>query len=835
MKNIRSYLNFSFLFYNHYFMNRKSIFTSKNLNKSLRLNLSFGLFSPFLAILVLTIVSPIAKAHVVINEIMQSNIDCIMDDLNEFPDSWVELYNPDVQVALLTEYSIGTSEDANVAYPLSGSLSLAQHIVVFCDKADQGHHTNFRLDSGKGCSVYLFHNGEIVDKVVNLKKQPAANISYGRISDFSEDWGYQDQPTPGAKNCGRICQDVLPDPVFSVPGRVSSKVFDLILSLPKDAPTDAVIRYTLDGSEPINSSSLYSGPINVSGSMTIRAKLFCDGYLSPRSITHSYIFHPQDMTIPIISLVTDNDYFYDEKIGIYVEGSYSSWMNNYSYDWRRPVNVEYFVSNESESVINQLCETRVKGGATRFYPLKSLVLYANKRFGTKRLNYEFFPDQTPGIMEFKSIELRNAGNDYGSTYMRDGVIQKSMGMNCDLDWQASRPVVLYINGIYKGVINIRPRSNEDYVYSYYDGLEDIDMLENWWELKSGTYDNFFSFKNFYSEEGHYLEEYEEFMDIGEFCNLMIMNLFFDNKDFPANNIVMWRPISESGRWRWIAKDTDFGLGYARMRPDYPTLDWIVTPGFDGGSLNGANNETSTRLFRRLLNIPEFKKMFIDRCGVYLGDFLKIDSIIGCIDSRYDELKGEMDSHCTLLHPQGLDYESELNWVREWVRQRHNFFYTYLSEFFGLESPVSLLIHSGEGSCLRLIVNDIPMRSDEFDGYFYPDQKLVIKSDSESDSFFVRGWMVKVYTGDSVSTMVYDTEILSIDMPFGDMVEISPITSADPFEVEEVSDAFESNSPCDVFDISGRFIGSYVLSTLSELSPGLYVVRQGKVSKKLTIK
>lgn len=179
MKNIRSYLNFSFLFYNHYFMNRKSIFTSKNLNKSLRLNLSFGLFSPFLAILVLTIVSPIAKAHVVINEIMQSNIDCIMDDLNEFPDSWVELYNPDVQVALLTEYSIGTSEDANVAYPLSGSLSLAQHIVVFCDKADQGHHTNFRLDSGKGCSVYLFHNGEIVDKVVNLKKQPAANISYG--------------------------------------------------------------------------------------------------------------------------------------------------------------------------------------------------------------------------------------------------------------------------------------------------------------------------------------------------------------------------------------------------------------------------------------------------------------------------------------------------------------------------------------------------------------------------------------------------------------------------------------------------------------------------------
>ena len=33
------------------------------------------------------------RAQVVINELMQSNVDCIMDDLDDFPDSWVELYN----------------------------------------------------------------------------------------------------------------------------------------------------------------------------------------------------------------------------------------------------------------------------------------------------------------------------------------------------------------------------------------------------------------------------------------------------------------------------------------------------------------------------------------------------------------------------------------------------------------------------------------------------------------------------------------------------------------------------------------------------------------------
>lgn len=125
----------------------------------------------------------------------------------------------------------------------------------------------------------------------------------------------------------------------------------------------------------------------------------------------------------------------------------------------------------------------MKGGASRGSGLKSLAVYANKRFGEKRFYHEFFPDQTPGIDEFKSIEMRNAGNDFDYMYMRDAVIQQSMGLHADLDWQPSRPVILYINGEYKGIMNIRPRSNEDNIYSFYDGLEDIDMFENWNELK----------------------------------------------------------------------------------------------------------------------------------------------------------------------------------------------------------------------------------------------------------------------------------------------------------------------------------------------------------------
>ncbi|MDE6242960.1 MAG: chitobiase/beta-hexosaminidase C-terminal domain-containing protein, partial [Muribaculaceae bacterium] len=406
------------------------------------------------------------SAHLIINEVMQSNIDCIMDNINEFPDSWVELYNPGTVTENLAEYSICDKDKPSNAYKFtSGYLKPGEYIIIHCDKVGHGFHTDFRLESGKGGGVYLYKNDEVVDKVENWAKQPAPNIALGRETDGSDVWGYQAVPTPGAANCGEICTDILDAPGFSTPGFVNGKPFDLALTLPKKAPAGAVIRYTLDGTEPTESSAVYASPIAIDKSTVVRAKVFCKGYLSPRSTTHSYIWHHTDQTIPVVSIVTDKDYFYDDYLGIYVKGAYKEKTPNYEYDWRRPINIEYFAADQSTSSINQLCETRVKGGASRSYKLKSLAVYANKRFGEKRFNYEFFPDQTPGIREFKSIELRNAGQDFDYMYMRDGIIQQSFGMNCDMDWQPWRPAVVYINGEYLGILNIRPRSNEDHIYS----------------------------------------------------------------------------------------------------------------------------------------------------------------------------------------------------------------------------------------------------------------------------------------------------------------------------------------------------------------------------------
>ena len=129
------------------------------------------------------------RAQLVINELMQSNIDCLLDDLNDYPDSWVELHNNSNTSVNLSEYSIGLTKDASEAWKLPyRMISPYQFVVVYCDKVGDGMHANFRIDSGKG-AFYLFHHNEIVDELPNLAKQPAPNISYGRKTESSSVWG----------------------------------------------------------------------------------------------------------------------------------------------------------------------------------------------------------------------------------------------------------------------------------------------------------------------------------------------------------------------------------------------------------------------------------------------------------------------------------------------------------------------------------------------------------------------------------------------------------------------------------------------------------------------
>ena len=727
-----------------------------------------------------------SRAQLVINEFMQSNIDCVMDDLNEFPDSWVELYNSGDSDINLESYKLGTKEDGSDAWQLPyKDVGAKKYILVYCDKESISLHTPFRLESGKGCEIYLFKGSTIIDKVKDLKKQPSPNIAYGRKTDGADEWGYQVTPTPNAANSGEICSrdHILGEPVFSEQGKVlyGNKPINLALSLPEGSPEGAEIRYTTDGTEPTKTSTKYTKEIAISSSIVIRAKLFCDGWLSPVSSVQSYIYHYRYPTIPIISIVTNDKYLNDSKIGIFANNQ--SHEKSKQKDWRRPINFELFDAEGEPSQLNQLCETRITGAYSREASRKSMAIYCNKRFGKKNLDYEFFPDQCPGLTNYKSIVLRNAGNDRDYIYMRDAVCQRVMAENGDIDWQAWRPSVVYINGKYWGILNIRERANENNIITHYDGLEDIDLLENE-ELKEGTTDNYNIFRAFYTAHGHTLAEYAELMDWEEYIRITTMNHYFNNLDYPGNNNVIWRPRAEGGKWRWIAKDLDYSMGLYNPNAgesggyDHKIIEQWYNPS-DWNLHKGANfsiTSTSTRLFRRLMEDEDFKREYIDRFCIYMGDFLNEKRIREIWDPMYNMIKDEWSKHKSAAGVWS-NYDSELGSARWWVSLRTAEMYKQLSSFFELGSTITMTINKDNNSDAAeagVIFNNVKLTRNTFDGKFFADRKVTLEGIAPEGKV-VTGWNVKtISTSGTVTESKVDGSRYEFVMPECSSIVINAI-------------------------------------------------------------
>jgi hypothetical protein len=754
----------------------------------------------------------------VINELMQSNVENIMDDITEFPDSWIELYFPMTDAAIvenLGDYKIGTKDKASKAWQLPEMwVNPGQHIIIYCDKEgkeDNRLHTDFRLESGKDGKLYLFKGDEIVDKLEGMAKMPAPDVAYGRKTDGADEWGYQLTPTPGKANTGEICdgKHILGTPVFSEKGRVVSgnATINLTLSLPDGAPEGAVIRYTTNGSEPTATSTKYTSAINITKTKVIRAKVFCDGWLSPVSSAQSYIFHPRAMTTPIFSVQTNDKYLNDKTIGLFANNN--SKEDKRLHDWRRPVNIEMFTSEGAESTFNQLGETRIQGGASRANALKSMVFYANKRFDPdhKRFQYKFFPDQKPGVTEFKSFSLRDGGNDFGDLYFRDLIIQRTMAANVEsLDWQAGHTAVLYINGEYMGMLNIRERSNEDNIYSNYGGLEDLDMIEIGHEkinnvdqfeeeLKEGTIDFYNAFKAFYSEKGHTLAEYEQWLDVSEYLDIAVMNLFYGNNDWPGNNTVFWRPNDDdtkSGlpkRFRVIVKDTDFGLGLYGKQNSYNMIDLLYNPSKHSGDA-WAYTEPATRLLKNMLEAPDILNMFIDKCCVFMGDFMNGTGTGEMIDIIQAEAMEEFVAHRDKYNPvpewawwqddNRTDIGKKFNNAKNWAAGRPDHFYKHIGDQWKLGSPVALTINKTTKADIEITFNGIKMSNNVFDGKYFKNRAITINGGET-----VKGWRLSGAKNEDVAgselTINMTSSALKIEPLFGDVngiqtIDYSPLTS-----------------------------------------------------------
>lgn len=762
-----------------------------------------------LAIIPLCCTLAAAQGKLHINELMQSNVDFLMVD-HDFPDSWVELYNGSNQTLNIGQYRIGASNVFSEAFLLSASaLSIepGKNVILYCDKTtDKPLHYNFNLEAGKG-SLFLFdETGQAIDSIF-YPKMPAPNVAYGRTTDGNDEWQYELTPTPEASNNSEGSNEVLPEPLFSTAGHLMTGGAETVtISMPEGVPEDTRIYLTTDGSEPTWSSvNDTQFTINVDKSMVIRAKLLSNQMLPARSTTHSYIFHPRETKLPIVCIATEDAFLYSSEEGILSNES-TDGVPNYKYDWRRPANFEYFNTQNGETVFNQCGETAVGGAKSREMPQKSIKCYAKNRFGKKNFKGEFWRDK-PEVTKVKSFMLRNGGTNCLRARIEDAAIQKFFGTNIDeMDWQAYEPVIVYINGVYKGIYGFRERSNEDYVASNYD-IDDEDVeIANDNNYKSPYYSNnpyFNAFYKLYHRSDVTYKEMTEAMNIENFMNAFIAECYSSNTDFPQNNVAMWRQNGEENKWHWIVKDLDFVGDHDASWNMFKYMLGTDNPeDQEYGSSHLSKVVTARFLYEKMMGFPEFRNRFLATYATYLGDFLHPDVCKPIVKEMADEIVDEIaptfaayDNMSTLGK-----FQSRINRLLAYVNDRPSIVYQQMADYFSLGDIIPVSILNNEEENRSISIGDTPLRTGQFRGAWFTEFPLKLRTEDNDAT-----WIMTVSHEDGSSdTYTYDTaEIqpdLSICMP-GDSVTFT-LTNATMINHLSVN---KGNAVEVIYDLTGKKI------------------------------
>ncbi|MDT8858824.1 CotH kinase family protein [Alkalihalobacillus sp. MEB130] len=478
--------------------------------------------------------------------------------------------------------------------------------------------------------------------------------------------------------------------VFSDLGGLYDSSIDLTLYTEGEA--EGTIRYTTDGSVPDETSTAYSDPITIDKSMVVRAKFFAEGLEEGEEITHSYLIGVET-TLPIVSISTDPANLFDREIGIYVPGIYYNpdapnpqHTGNFAQsgaEWERPIHLEFFEEN-GERVLSQGAGIRIHGGASRTVDRKSFRLYARSDYGENRFRYPFFEEDTRS--EYNRLLLRNSGNDWNNTLFRDALLQ-TLIRDFDLETQLYRPSTLYVNGEYWGIYNIRERYDSHY-YEIKHGVDpqNLDFLERDATVIEGTNDDYVALRLFMEENNvskpDVYEEIANQMDINNFIDYQIAQIFVRNTDWPGNNNRYWRERPD-GKWRWSVFDLDFGfdLPNATGTVAHDTLSFATEP----GGTSWPNPDYSTFLLRTLLQNESFRDTFISRFAHYLNTNFESTHVIQTIDKMAAALAPEMPNHISRWGtPESLEkWEEEVETMRRFADRRPDFVQAHLLSFFQL--------------------------------------------------------------------------------------------------------------------------------------------------------
>lgn len=659
-------------------------------------------------------------------EIQIHNID-LEDEEGNTP-GWVELQNTsDETVYLKHLYLTDDLENPKKWEFKTGKIKANSSSILFFCKKGEKDHVNLKLKDDGGSLFLLSNQLDIIDSVTYPGM--SSGISYG----INEDgiWGYYGEPSPKSTNNDSAWNESIAP---SVTIETSAGFFkdSVEIKFPKTADGET-IRCTQDGSIPNENSPTVGEKLVIKKNTSLRCATYKKGSLTTEITTNSY-FIDEDVKMPIVSVSVDPSFFKDTYYFDNHSCTNTDHEEGYLKDTEYPVHVEYFVDGSSTQKKSFEIDAGISiaGACTRYFPKKSVNIQMREKYQDGRLKYKLF-DVRPKVNKFKAFRLRNMGNRYNQDYLGDAAFT-SMLEGTGIDYQRSQPVIVFYNGEYYGIHNIREKLDKDFVETNYDiDAEEVTVVEHRQKNIGGKdIDDYEDLMKSISQTNYSkrqdIQSLETRLDINNYIGYMAFEIYSLNDDWPSNNVRAWK--SSQTPWKFMAYDID--LGFDRDMSGWKNsnrniFDWIR---------KYSGETTFAEIFTQFYKNPHFRRAFVNQSAILFNTYFNAENLTKIVNKILDKIDSkEMDRDMERF-PRKVTKNG--NAILQWARERDISVRDDYREEFKLGDDISVSFSVKGDGYITVDGLELPNYSN-YEGNFFEGNDLLLEAIPNINGSVFKKW------------------------------------------------------------------------------------------------
>lgn len=657
-------------------------------------------------------------SQVVINEYSCANLNTIQDNYSSYED-WIEIYNPGATAFDLTGYYLSDKPTYPTKWVFpSISVPANGYLMVFASGRDEisgGYaHTNFKLTQTKPEYIVLSNNiGTIIEQILIEPNQK--DHSRGRTTNGAATWSLFTTPTPNAAN-NNAMQNYATKPIFDQNPGLYAGTISLNITSPDPNVT---IRYTTNGSTPTAASPVVSGPISINNTTVVRAISISSTPSIPASFVETNTYFINDVhTVPVLSISGN-------QVSNLLGGSYLEPEGA----------LEYF--NSSQVLVDEATGYFNKHGNDSWaYDQRGIDFVAQDQLGTNyALQDQIFRSKTRD--EYQRLIIKAAANDNypfenGGAHIRDAYVHSlSQIGELKIDERSYEPCILYVNGQYWGVYDMREKVDDsDFTDYYYNqDVPYIQYLKTWggtWAEYGGpqAITDWNTLKNYILSNDMSIPANFDFVSAQyswkSLVDYIVLNSYVVCSDWLNWNTSWWRGLDTLGtkeKWRYTLWDMDATFGHYINYTGVPSTAPDADP-CNADNLPDPGGQGHVPILNALMANPIFEQYYISRYADLSNTIFSCDFMISHLDSLIDIIQPEMQRQINKWGGTLAVWQSNVQDLRDFINDRCAEITDGMIDCYNLTGPFQITILVDPPGSGKVEINSLVLNSYPWTGTYY---------------------------------------------------------------------------------------------------------------------